>query len=95
MTLEQAIRSHTIETAYMTFDDQEQGSLEVGKWGDMVVLSQAIFTVPPERIRHIWIEQTIVAGEVVYSATAPHPPWQRIEHPWPWSWSAPGSTTSQ
>ena len=95
VTLEQAIRSHTIETAYMTFDDEEQGSLEVGKWADMVVLSHDIFTVPPERIRHIWIEETIVAGEVVYSATAPHPPWQRIDHPWEWSWLAPGSTSSQ
>ena len=95
VTLEQAIRSHTIETAYMTFDDQAQGSLEVGKWGDMVVLAEDIFTVPPERIRYISIEQTIVAGEVVYSATTPHPPWQRIDHPWEWSWSAAGSTSSQ
>ncbi len=86
VSLEQAIRSHTIETAYMTFDDQEQGSLEVGKLADMVVLSDDIFAVPSNQIRNISIEQTIIAGQVVYTASEPHPPWQRIDHPWEWSW---------
>ena len=94
VTLEQAIRSYTIETAYLTFDEGEQGSLEVDKWADMVVLSDDIFTVPPDQIRHISIEQTIVAGEVVYAATEPKPPWQNIDHPWQWSWIDAGETGS-
>ena len=94
VTLEQAIRSYTIETAYLTFDEGEQGSLEVGKWADMVVLSNDIFTVPPDQIRHISIEQTIVAGEVVYSATEPKPPFSNIDHPYQWSWIDAGETSS-
>ena len=95
VTLEQAIRSHTLETAYLTFDEGEQGSLEVDKWADMVVLSDDIFTVPPKQIRHISIEQTIVVGEIVYAATEPKPPWQRINHPWQWSWIEEGLSSSQ
>ena len=95
VTLEQAIRSHTMETAYMNFNDQDQGSLEVGKWADMVVLSNDIFAVPPDQIRNISVEQTIVAGEVLYSATEPKPPFMNIDHPfqdWPWIDSDPTSS---
>jgi predicted amidohydrolase YtcJ len=56
VTLEQAIRSHTFETTHLTLDEREQGSLEVDKWADMVVLSDDIFTVPPDQIRHISVE---------------------------------------
>jgi predicted amidohydrolase YtcJ len=95
VTLEQAIRSYTMETAYMNFNDEDQGSLEVGKWADMVVLSNDIFAVPPDQIRHISVEQTIVAGEVLYSATEPKPPFQNINHPFQdWPWINAGETSS-
>ena len=82
MSLQQAIRSYTVETAYMTFDDKDRGSLEVGKLADMIVLAEDIFTVDPDRIKDIAIEKTILGGEVVHSATTPRRPFQRIDHPW-------------
>lgn len=80
--LQEAIRSYTIETAYLNFEEKDQGSLEIGKVADMVVLSSDIFTAAPGTIRAIGIERTIVAGEEVYSTTTPMKPWQNIEHPW-------------
>ena len=94
VTLEQAIRNHTLETAYQTYDDKDQGSLELGKFADMVVLSGDIFSTKPEQIRNLSVEKTIVAGEVVYTATKPMHPWQRIDHPWKWTFTEPGSATT-
>ena len=82
VSLEQAIRSYTLETAYMTFDEEDRGSLEVGKFADMIVLAEDIFTADPERIKDIGIEQAIVGGEVVHSTTTPSRPFQEIDHPW-------------
>lgn len=82
VSLEQAIRGYTTETAYMTFDEENRGSLEVGKLADMIVLAEDIFTVDPDRIKDIGIEQTIVGGEIVHSTTTPSRPFQQIDHPW-------------
>ncbi len=82
VSLEQAIRGYTTETAYMTFDEEDRGSLEVGKLADMIVLAEDIFTVDSDRIKDIGIEQTIVGGEIVHSTTTPSRPFQHIDHPW-------------
>ena len=63
-----AIRLHTLEPAYLTFDEKTRGSLEIGKAADMVVLGQDPLSINPDRIREIPVEQTIVAGREIYSA---------------------------
>lgn len=71
----EAIRLHTYEPAYMTFDENVKGSIEVGKLADMVVLGEDILSVDPDRIRRIPVEITIIGGKEVYradkSATSP------------------------
>jgi predicted amidohydrolase YtcJ len=64
ITLEQAIRAYTIDSAWHTFDEKTRGSIEVGKVGDFVVLSEDIFTVDPLRIKDLKAVQTIIAGKV-------------------------------
>mgnify|MGYP001068926096 CR=1 FL=1 len=71
VTVEEAIRYHTLGSAYLTFDEDELGSIEVGKLADMVVLTHDILTIEPARIREIGIEQTIIGGEIVYTADRP------------------------
>jgi predicted amidohydrolase YtcJ len=68
ITLEEAIWSYTAGSAYLTFDEDVKGTLEVGKYADMVVLGEDILTIDPQRIMEIPIEQTIVGGEVLYRA---------------------------
>ena len=67
VSVEEAIRAITMGTAYMNFDEQKKGSLEVGKFADMVVLGEDILTIDPDRIKDIPIEMTIIGGETVYS----------------------------
>ena len=71
VSVKEAIHLHTLGPAYLTFDENNRGSLEVGKWADMVVLTEDILSVDPVRIREIGIEKTIIQGEIVYSADIP------------------------
>ena len=82
MTLDQAIRSYTLETAYLNFEERDQGSLEVGKVADLAVLSADIFTAAPGTIRTIGIERTYIAGQEVYATDRLTKPWQNVQHPW-------------
>ncbi len=62
------IKMHTINAAYQLHMDRDTGSIEVGKYADLVVLDQNLFEVPTERISETTVVQTILGGEVVYSA---------------------------
>ena len=67
LTVEQAIRAQTIDAAWQLFADDIVGSLEVGKYADMVVLSADPRTVPPEQIADLDVRATFLAGRQVYS----------------------------
>ena len=66
LTVEQAIRAQTIDAAWQLFSDNEIGSLEVGKYADMVVLSADPRTVPPEDIAGLEVRATLLAGRQVH-----------------------------
>jgi hypothetical protein len=66
LTVDQAIRAQTVDAAWQLFADDVIGSLEVGKYADMVVLSADPRTVPPERIADLEVRATFRAGRRVY-----------------------------
>ncbi len=66
VTIEEAVRMHTLEPAYFTFDEQVKGSIEPGKFADFVVLSDDILTIDPKRIPDIKVELTIIGDKEVY-----------------------------
>jgi predicted amidohydrolase YtcJ len=45
-----------------------KGSIEPGKYADMTVLSDDIFTMPKEDLKNVKVVETIVGGDVVYQA---------------------------
>lgn len=63
---EQALRMMTIDAARFSFDEARKGSIEVGKLGDLVVLSDDLLTCPHDRIREITPTLTVLGGQVVY-----------------------------
>jgi predicted amidohydrolase YtcJ len=67
LTVEQAIRAQTIDAAWQLFSDDIIGSLEVGKYADMVVLSADPRAVPPEQIADLDVRATYLAGRQVYA----------------------------
>ena len=66
ITIEEAIRAYTLTGAYLNFEEEVKGSLEPGKFADMIVLSNDILTIDPGRIMDIEVEQTYVNGKLVY-----------------------------
>ena len=54
-------------SAWFTFDDEDLGSIEVGKLADLVVLSDDYLTVPDEEIRTLSSVLTLIGGKVVYA----------------------------
>jgi predicted amidohydrolase YtcJ len=67
-TREAALRFYTIGSAWFSHDEKTRGSLEVGKFADLAVLSKDYTTVPAEQIGSIESVLTMVGGRVVYAA---------------------------
>jgi hypothetical protein len=66
VTREDALRMWTTHGAYATFEEGKKGSLEPGKWADLVVLDDDYLTVPDDRLRDLRVSMTMVGGQVVY-----------------------------
>jgi predicted amidohydrolase YtcJ len=66
MTRAEALKSYTLNAAYAAFEENAKGSLQVGKYADMVVLSQDITTIPEAEIPKTQVLYTIVGGTVRY-----------------------------
>jgi predicted amidohydrolase YtcJ len=70
LTREQAVIAYTLTSAYAEFAEKDKGSLERGKLADLAVLSQDIFTIPPQDLPKTESVLTLVGGKVVYDAHA-------------------------
>jgi hypothetical protein len=66
LTLEETIRVHTVNGAWTLRMDDETGSIEDGKWADMIVLNHDLFEIPVTEIHKTKVQKTIFKGNVVY-----------------------------
>lgn len=66
VTLEQMIGAYTMGGAYLNHLEQETGSLEVGKWADLVVLDRNLFEIPTQEIHAVRVTMTMLGGQIVY-----------------------------
>jgi predicted amidohydrolase YtcJ len=66
-----ALRAATLEGAYVTFEEDQKGSIEPGKLADLVVLSDDPMTCAEIRIRDITADLTIVGGRIVHERGRP------------------------
>ena len=63
-----AIRMHTINGAFASFEERDKGSPETGKLADLVLLGDDLSRVPAKEIRQVPIAMTVSGGRVVYEA---------------------------
>jgi len=62
----QAVHAYTVGSAFAAHQEAVKGSIEHGKLADLVVLSDDIFTIPPEAIEKAKVDMTIFDGKVIY-----------------------------
>jgi predicted amidohydrolase YtcJ len=65
LTREEALACASREGAYLTFEEDAKGTLEVGKLADVAVLDQDLLTVPEDAIPGIRADLVVVGGAVV------------------------------
>jgi predicted amidohydrolase YtcJ len=66
MSRMEALRSYTIDGAYAAFQENSLGSIKVGKYADVVVLSKDILTIPEDEIPSAEVVYSIVGGKLRY-----------------------------
>ena len=71
VSVQDALRMCTYNGCYATFDENERGSLEVGKYADMVILSENPYDIPKERISDLKVEKLILLGKDYESCKRP------------------------
>jgi len=62
----EAFAMHTTTASWVGFEENDKGTLEVGKLADIAVLAEDPFEIQAERIRDLRVEMTLVGGEIKY-----------------------------
>ena len=70
ISVAEAVEAYTLGSAYAEFQEKEKGTLSPGKFADMVLLSDDIFSIAPEKIREVRVLKTFVGGKLVFEAVA-------------------------
>jgi len=97
----ETLRIHTMGSAYAGFADSLTGSLEPGKYADIVIWSHDLYSMQPAELADLVAEMTIVGGEIVHdtglnpvtvsvnardgAAIRPESPWLSGNHPNPFN----------
>jgi predicted amidohydrolase YtcJ len=69
VSVEDALRMYTANSAYSAFEEEIKGSITPGKLADLVVLDRDPRSVEPDELRELQVEHTYVGGKQVYART--------------------------
>jgi len=70
ISLAEAVACYTSNSAWASFDETSKGRLKEGYLADLIVLSEDIFAIPPERLPEVQVDFTILNGRVIFTRTA-------------------------
>jgi hypothetical protein len=66
---EAALIAHTRSNAYLFFRENDLGSIQPGRFADIVVMDKDYLTIPADQIKDIKPVMTMVGGKIVYDAS--------------------------
>lgn len=66
ITIQEALRIHTLGGAYASFEEKVKGSIEEGKLADLAVWSDDLYLIPQAQIKDLTVEVTIIGGKIVH-----------------------------
>jgi predicted amidohydrolase YtcJ len=67
LTIEEALKTYTVNAVFASFDESKRGTIETGKFADFTILSDDLLSSAPEDIRRNQVEMTIVDEKIVYA----------------------------
>lgn len=65
LTRQEAIRFYTINNCYLNFEENKKGSLEPGKYADLIMVDRDVLHCPIDDVRSTKVLMTMVGGKVV------------------------------
>lgn len=68
LSRKEALKGMTIWAAYSNFEENEKGSIEVGKFADFIILDKNIMQIPENEIPEVFVRQTYLGGERVHGS---------------------------
>jgi len=68
VTVMQALEMYTRNGAFAGFEENEKGSLEVGKFADFIVIDRDVLAVPADELKQVRVLRTFVDGQSVYES---------------------------
>ncbi|MCS5593140.1 MAG: amidohydrolase [Porticoccaceae bacterium] len=66
ITIEEAVRSFTLDAAWAAHQEMALGGLSEGKWADFILIDQDLFTIPTNELWKTTVVETWLAGKLVY-----------------------------
>jgi predicted amidohydrolase YtcJ len=66
----EALRMYTQHAAKATFEEHSKGSITPGKFADLILVNDDPTAIPPDEIKHLEVEMTIVDGRIVWKKNA-------------------------
>jgi len=68
LTILEALRLYTLNGAYVGFEENQKGSLEVGKLADLIVVDRDVLSVPSDQLKDVKVLETFVGGKLIYQS---------------------------
>jgi predicted amidohydrolase YtcJ len=68
VSLPAMVRSYTLGAAYANFEEVVSGSIQVGKWADLIVLDRDIFELQEHEIHTAQVVRTLLEGRTIWQA---------------------------
>jgi predicted amidohydrolase YtcJ len=69
VSVQDTIKAYTLGAAFAARRDQQEGSLEAGKFADLIMVDQDLFSVPAAEIDRTEVVLTMVGGKIVYESS--------------------------
>lgn len=70
LTAAEALQLYTFNGAYAGFEENDKGSLELGKLADFIVVDRDVLRIPIDQLKDVQVLKTFVGGELVYDKQA-------------------------
>jgi predicted amidohydrolase YtcJ len=65
LSREEAVRFYTINNCFLNFEEDRKGSLEAGKYADLIMIDRDVLHCPVDDVRGTKVLMTMVGGKVV------------------------------